>query len=85
VEVGEERDEAQDSVRAVSLQHFGFGLAMAILIDVTVVRALLVRSAMAIFGRWNWWLQAGVVRVLRVQPSPLGPSAGRSAPYPTRR
>jgi RND superfamily putative drug exporter len=40
----------------VGLQQFGFGLAAAILIDVTVVRALLVPSAMKLFGKWNWWL-----------------------------
>ncbi len=38
------------------LQQFGLGLALAVLIDATLVRALLVPSAMAIFGRWNWWL-----------------------------
>ena len=48
----------------VGLQQFGFGLAMAILIDVTIVRALLVPSAMALFGRWNWWLPSGVARVV---------------------
>jgi putative drug exporter of the RND superfamily len=57
----------------VGLQQFGFGLAMAILIDVTIVRALLVPSAMALFGRWNWWLPDGVARVFRVKPSPLHP------------
>jgi uncharacterized membrane protein YdfJ with MMPL/SSD domain len=55
----------------VGLQQFGFGLATAILIDVTIVRALLVPSAMALFGRWNWWLPANVARVFRVRPSPL--------------
>jgi putative drug exporter of the RND superfamily len=62
----------------VGLQQFGFGLAMAILIDVTIVRALLVPSAMAIFGRWNWWLPDAVARVVRVKSSPL--VAGRSGP-----
>ncbi|HXR11857.1 MAG TPA: MMPL family transporter [Gaiellaceae bacterium] len=38
------------------LQEFGVGLALAVLLDATVVRALLVPSLMAIFGRWNWWL-----------------------------
>ena len=61
----------------VGLQQFGFGLAVAILLDVTVVRALLVPSAMELFGRWNWWLPSGVARVLRVKPSPL---AQRSRP-----
>jgi RND superfamily putative drug exporter len=55
----------------VGLQQFGFGLAAAILIDVTIVRALLVPSAMKLFGRWNWWLPEGVARVFRVEPSPL--------------
>ena len=61
----------------VGLQQFGFGLAVAILLDVTLVRALLVPSAMELFGRWNWWLPSGVARVLRVKPSPL---ARRSRP-----
>jgi RND superfamily putative drug exporter len=55
----------------VGLQQFGFGLAAAIILDVTIVRALLVPSLMAIFGRYNWWLPAGVARVVRVRPSPL--------------
>jgi uncharacterized membrane protein YdfJ with MMPL/SSD domain len=62
----------------VGLQQFGFGLAAAILIDVTIVRALLVPSAMALFGRWNWWLPAGVAKVFRVKPSPLAPKAASS-------
>jgi putative drug exporter of the RND superfamily len=70
----------------VGLQQFGFGLAMAILIDVTIVRALLVPSAMALFGRWNWWLPDGVARVFRVKPSPLQPkAAGTPAPSPSAR
>jgi putative drug exporter of the RND superfamily len=55
----------------VGLQQFGFGLAVAILLDVTIVRALLVPSAMELFGRWNWWLPARVARVFGVKASPL--------------
>jgi putative drug exporter of the RND superfamily len=55
----------------VDLQQFGFGLAVAILIDVTIVRALVLPSAMALFGRWNWWLPDSVARVVRVEPSEL--------------
>jgi len=58
----------------VGLQQFGFGLATAILIDVTIVRALLVPSLMKLFGRWNWWLPGGLAKVLRVEPSPLSGS-----------
>ena len=64
----------------VELQQFGFGLAVAILIDVTIVRALLLPSAMALFGRWNWWLPAPIARAVRVEPSPLqAPSGGPAA------
>ena len=56
----------------VGLQQFGYGLAAAILIDVTVVRALLVPSAMKLFGKWNWWLPDSLARLARVEPSPLG-------------
>jgi RND superfamily putative drug exporter len=57
--------------RVVGLQEFGFGLAIAIFLDATIVRALLVPSLMALFGRWNWWLPGRVARVVRVAPSPL--------------
>ncbi|MBA3433732.1 MAG: MMPL family transporter, partial [Actinobacteria bacterium] len=64
----------------VGLQQFGFGLAAAILIDVTIVRALLVPSAMKLFGKWNWWMPDGLARVVRVEPSPLGEHRGRPVP-----
>jgi RND superfamily putative drug exporter len=67
----------------LGLQQFGFGLAVAIALDVTIVRALLVPSAMALFGRWNWWLPTKVARVVRVRPSPLVPK--RPAIRPTGR
>ena len=58
----------------VGLQQFGLGLAVAIFVDATIVRALLVPSAMALFGRWNWWLPAPLARLVRVRPSPLEPA-----------
>jgi RND superfamily putative drug exporter len=57
--------------RIVGLQQFGLGLAVAIFVDATIVRALLVPSLMALFGRYNWWLPRSVARVVRVAPSPL--------------
>ncbi len=59
----------------VGLQEFGFGLAVAVLLDVTIIRALLVPSAMKLFGRYNWWLPERIARLVRVEPSPLAPSA----------
>ena len=68
----------------LGLQQFGFGLAAAIILDVTIVRALLVPSVMKLAGRWNWWLPTKVARVARVKPSPLAPR-GRPAVSPSGR
>ena len=40
----------------VAFQQMGFGLAVAILLDATIVRSVLVPSTMALFGRANWYL-----------------------------
>jgi RND superfamily putative drug exporter len=58
----------------VGLQEFGLGLAVAVLVDATLVRALLVPAFMAVLGRWNWWLPASLARIVRVPASPLTPS-----------
>jgi len=57
--------------RVVGLQEFGMGLAVAIFVDATIVRAILVPALMALFGRWNWWLPRSLARAVRVRPSPL--------------
>jgi putative drug exporter of the RND superfamily len=59
--------------RIVGLQEFGIGLAVAIFVDATIVRALLVPSLMALFGRYNWWLPRPLARIVRVPESPLEP------------
>jgi putative drug exporter of the RND superfamily len=64
--------------RIAGLQEFGLGLAVAILVDVTIVRVVLVPSPMALLGRWNWWLPPRVARLARVDPSPLGVRPERS-------
>jgi RND superfamily putative drug exporter len=47
------------------------GLAAGILLDATVIRALLVPAVISLFGRWNWWLPPAPARLLRVEPSLL--------------
>ncbi len=45
------------------------GLGLGILLDATIVRALLVPSLVSLFGSWNWYLPDRLARILRVQPS----------------
>jgi RND superfamily putative drug exporter len=45
------------------------GLAAGILLDATIIRALLVPAVVSLFGRWNWWLPHLPARLLRVAPS----------------
>jgi putative drug exporter of the RND superfamily len=44
-------------------------LAAGILLDATVIRALVVPAVVALMGRWNWWLPRWPARLLRVEPS----------------
>ncbi|RIK35866.1 MAG: hypothetical protein DCC58_19990, partial [Chloroflexi bacterium] len=44
---------------------FGFGLALAVLIDATIVRGLLVPATMRLLGRWNWWAPSPIRVVVR--------------------
>ena len=41
--------------RMVELQQMGFGLAVAVLVDATIVRTVLVPATMALLGDWNWY------------------------------
>ena len=49
------------------------GLGAGILLDATVVRALLVPALVSLFGRWNWWLPRPLARVLAVRTSAPAP------------
>ena len=40
----------------VPLQQMGFGLGLAVLLDATIVRMVLVPASMKLLGRWNWYL-----------------------------
>jgi uncharacterized membrane protein YdfJ with MMPL/SSD domain len=53
----------------VGLQQFGLGLCAAILLDATIVRAVLVPATMKLLGQWNWYLPERVRRALRLRPS----------------
>jgi uncharacterized membrane protein YdfJ with MMPL/SSD domain len=48
--------------RVIVIKEVGLGIAIAVAIDASIVRALLVPSLMAILGRWNWWPSRRVER-----------------------
>ncbi len=47
-----------------TVKQFGVGLAVAVIIDATVVRCLLVPAVMILFGRWNWLMPRWLDRLL---------------------
>jgi RND superfamily putative drug exporter len=49
--------------RIVFIKELGVGTALAVLIDATLVRALLVPSLMEMLGKWNWWAPAPLRRL----------------------
>ena len=48
----------------VVVKAIGLGLAIAVLVDVTLVRALVAPALMRIAGEWNWWLPSWLDRIL---------------------
>ena len=47
-----------------SVKEIGLGLSVAIALDATVIRLVLVPATMEIMGRWNWWLPGPLARLL---------------------
>jgi RND superfamily putative drug exporter len=45
------------------LQHLGIGMALAVLVDATVIRGVLVPAAMRLAGSANWWAPAPLRRL----------------------
>jgi uncharacterized membrane protein YdfJ with MMPL/SSD domain len=51
----------------IFIKQLGFGVAVAVLIDATIVRALLVPALMRLLGDWNWWVPRPLARLLPAQ------------------
>ncbi|MGN6430946.1 MAG: MMPL family transporter [Gaiellaceae bacterium] len=65
----------------VMFQQMGFGVAVALLIDATIIRSVILPSAMKLLGRWNWYLPSWLSWLPRIQieraptePAPLEPA-----------
>jgi uncharacterized membrane protein YdfJ with MMPL/SSD domain len=66
----------------IMMQQMGFGLAVAVLIDATVVRAVLVPATMKLLGEWNWYLPAWLEWLPSLSPEggPPPRAGGRALP-----
>jgi RND superfamily putative drug exporter len=61
--------------RILLVQSLGVGLALAVALDATLVRALLVPATMRLLGDWNWWVPARLRRLGGRRSAPVSPTA----------
>ena len=68
----------------VGFQQMGFGVGVALLIDATVIRTVLVPSSMVLLGRWNWYLPRWLewLPELHVEGGPEGEAEHRVIEFP---
>jgi uncharacterized membrane protein YdfJ with MMPL/SSD domain len=64
----------------VMFQQMGFGVAVALLIDATIIRSVLLPATMRLLGKWNWYLPGWLEWLPRVQVE--GKTADRPAAAP---
>jgi RND superfamily putative drug exporter len=70
----------------VAVKQIGLGLAVAVLIDATIVRMVLVPAVMELLGKANWWLPGPLARILpKVSPIEEEPPADARIPVPAGR
>jgi uncharacterized membrane protein YdfJ with MMPL/SSD domain len=61
----------------VQLKEMGVGLAVAVLLDATVVRAMLLPATMKLLGRYNWYLPRWLRWLPQISSSTPAPAAGQ--------
>jgi uncharacterized membrane protein YdfJ with MMPL/SSD domain len=73
----------------VIFKELGVGLGIAVLIDATLVRAVLLPASMKLLGDWNWYLPSWLEWIPQIShgaepPSGQPPAAARPETPPTR-
>ena len=71
------------TLKFVFIQQLGLGLAIAVLIDATIIRSVLLPASMTLLGDWNWWMPRWLDWIPRVtiegdpdEPVEVGPEVG---------
>ena len=65
------------TLRTLDIKQMGFGLAAAILIDSTIIRAVLLPAVMKLLGDWNWYLPRWLHWLPRLNAEPGQDRSGR--------
>jgi RND superfamily putative drug exporter len=61
------------------IKAMGIGMGIAVIVDATIVRALLVPATMRLVGRWNWWAPPGLAVLPRTEDNaPTSPDPRRA-------
>jgi hypothetical protein len=69
---------------AIVIKAIGLGMGLAVLVDATIVRALLVPATMRLMGHWNWWAPKPLARLHRrlgLSESAIDAADPPSSPY----
>ena len=66
------------TLRAIEFKQMGVGLAVAVLIDATLVRAVLLPASMKLLGKWNWYLPKRLSWLPRISHEPEGIEPARA-------
>jgi RND superfamily putative drug exporter len=56
------------TLSTIDMKQLGVGLAVAVLLDATIIRGVLLPATMKLLGRWNWYLPRGLNWLPRLQP-----------------
>ena len=72
---------AMSTAPGTEIKVMATGFGVGIILDATIIRALLVPAAVSLFGPWNWRFPAAAARILRA-PRPLAPAETTPLPHP---
>jgi uncharacterized membrane protein YdfJ with MMPL/SSD domain len=73
------------TLRSIDMKQMGIGLSIAVLIDATIVRAVLLPSAMKLLGEWNWYLPRWLEWVPSLSAEGPSEEAPEAPPVPAAR
>jgi RND superfamily putative drug exporter len=70
------------ALKFVFIQQLGLGLAVAVFIDATIIRSVLLPATMTLLGDWNWWMPRFLDWIPRVtiEGDPDEPAEGADTP-----